>query len=145
MVCSRLPECLITLHSLVTDQDILHRIVEGMSHMELSCNIRRRHYDRERLFALASSSLRVSVEIFVVQPFLVQTVLNVRRIVGLFQFFHGLLLKTLSTCFFFVTAKMWSSYCFSIYFFIISAKCADSQNHLVYICFLTTAYSSSDW
>ena len=99
MVCSRLPECLITLHSLVTDQDILHRIVEGMSHMELSCNIRRRHYDRERLFALASSSLRVSVEIFVVQPFLVQTVLNVRRIVGLFQFFHGLLLKTLSTCF----------------------------------------------
>ena len=44
----------------------------------LSCNIRRRHYDRERLFALASSSLRVSVEIFVVQPFLVQTVLNVR-------------------------------------------------------------------
>ena len=54
--------------------------------MKLSGNIRRRHYDRERLFALASSSLRVSVEIFVVQPFLVQTILNAMGIIGFCQF-----------------------------------------------------------
>ena len=99
MVSTRLPECLVALHSLVTDQDILHRVVKSVAHMELSCDVWRRHYDRERLLALTSSSLRICMEILVVQPFLVQAVFNVRRIVGLFQFFHGLLLILFYICF----------------------------------------------
>ena len=88
MVGTRLPQCLIALHSLVTDQDILHGVIQRMSHMKLSGNIWRRHHNRERLLAVSASALCIGVEIFAVQPFLIQAIFNIRRIICLFQFFH---------------------------------------------------------
>ena len=89
MVRTRLPEGLVALHPLITDQDVLHGVVQGVTHMELACDIGRRHYDGKGLLPFPLSSLCIGMEIFIVQPFLVQTVLNDRRIIGLFQFFHN--------------------------------------------------------
>ena len=50
--------------------------------MELAGDVGRRHHDGEGLSALALSARRVGVEVFVVQPFLVELVLNPRRVVG---------------------------------------------------------------
>ena len=88
MVGTRLPQCLIALHSLVTDQDILHGVIQRMSHMKLSGNIWRRHHNRERLLAVSASALCIGVEIFAVQPFLIQAIFNICRIICFFQFFH---------------------------------------------------------
>ena len=72
MIRTRLPQCLIPLHSLPADQDILHRVIESMSHMQLSCNVRRRHNDRERLLIFIYFSMKISA----VKPLLVETVFN---------------------------------------------------------------------
>ena len=79
MVCSRLPQRIVTLHSLVTNQNILHGIVQCMSHMKLSCDIWWRHHNREWLFAAVN--LRMKISIFL--PFLIQTILYVLRIISL--------------------------------------------------------------
>ena len=63
----RLPERVIALHPLVADQNVLHGIVKGMSHMKLPRDIRGRDYDGERCFR----PVHLGVEIFFVQPFLV--------------------------------------------------------------------------
>ena len=89
-----LPQGLVSLHPLITDQDVLHGIVQGVSHMELSCDIRRGHHDCERLFA----AVHLSVEILPFQPLLVQTVLYVCRIIGFLQFLHNFFLLYLYTC-----------------------------------------------
>ena len=83
MIRSRLPERIVALHSFKTDQDILHGIVQGMSHMELSRDIRRGHHDGEGLFA----PIHLSMEIFLFHPLLIQSVLNTVRIIGFCQFF----------------------------------------------------------
>ena len=89
MVCSWLPECIIALHPLITDQDILHGIVKGMSHMELSCDIRRGNYDRKRCFGM----IHLCMEVFLRKPFVIDSVLNPLGIVGLCKFSaHHLLL-----------------------------------------------------
>ena len=95
MVRSRLPQCLVALHPLVTNQDILHGVVQSVAHMQLSRDVWRGHYDGKGLFA----PVYFCVEIMAVQPFLVQTVLNGRRIVGLFQFLHGPCLLLQMSCF----------------------------------------------
>ena len=84
MVRTWLPQGLVALHALVTDQDILHGVVQGVSHVQLPGDIGRGHHDGEGLFVL----VHLGVEILSVQPLLVQAVLNVRRIVSFFQFFH---------------------------------------------------------
>ena len=84
VVRARLPQSLVALHPLVADQDILHGVVQGVSHVQLSGDIGRGHHDGEGLFVL----VHLGVEILSVQPLLVQAVLNVRRIVSFFQFFH---------------------------------------------------------
>ena len=83
MVCSRNPECLIALHSLKTDQNILKCVIQCMSHVELSCDIWRRHNDRK--WFLAAIYLRM--KIFFLLPFVISSFLNVRRIVVFLQFF----------------------------------------------------------
>ena len=83
MVCSGHPECLIALHSLETYQDILKGIVKGMSHMKLSCDIWRRHYDRKRFL----TAIYLRMEIFFLLPFVISSFLNIRRIVVFLQFF----------------------------------------------------------
>ena len=86
MVRTRLPEGLIALHSLITDQDILHGIIQGMTHMQLTGYVWRRHHDGKWLFA----PVYLSMKIFLLQPFLIKAVFYGRRIIGFFQFFHGM-------------------------------------------------------
>ena len=80
MVGTRLPQCLIALHSLVTDQDILHGVIQRMSHMKLSRNIWRRHHNRKRFLIF----IYFCVKIFLFLPFLIQTCLYVSRIIIFF-------------------------------------------------------------
>ena len=90
MVCSRNPQCIVSLHSLVADQDILHRVVKSMSHVKLTCNIRWRHYDCKWFL----TSVHFCVEILIFAPLLVQFVFNLFRIVSFLQILtHSLLLK----------------------------------------------------
>ena len=78
MVCSRLPECIVALHSLVSDKDILHGVVKGMSHVQLSCDVWWWHHDCEWFFA----AVYLSMEVAIVFPLFVKTVLDVLWIVG---------------------------------------------------------------
>ena len=95
VVGSRLPQCVVTLHSLITDQDILHRVVQSVAHMELTGYVWRRHYNGKRFLA----SVYFCMEVFLVQPFLVKTVFYALGIIGFCQFFvHGILSFLVSGC-----------------------------------------------
>ncbi len=83
VVCARLPECIEALHSLVTDENILHGVVQGMSHVQLTGDVRRRHHDGKRLLA----AVYLRVKILLIQPFLIQTAFNPVGVIGLFQIF----------------------------------------------------------
>ena len=85
MVGSRNPQRIVALHSLVTDQDILQGIVQRVSHVQLSCNIGRRHDNRERFF----TPIHLCMEILFLQPLSVNTILHCFGIVGLCQLFHS--------------------------------------------------------
>ena len=79
MVRSRNPQCVVSLHSLVTDQDILKGIVKSMSHVQLTGNVWRRHNNGERFFA----SVYIRMEVFSSHPFGIGTILDFRRIISL--------------------------------------------------------------
>ena len=85
MVGSRNPQRIVALHSLVTDQDILQGIVQCVSHVQLSCDIGRRHDNRERFF----TPIHLCMEILFLQPLSVNTILHCFGIVGLCQLFHS--------------------------------------------------------
>ena len=61
MVCSRLPERIISLHSLKPYKNVLHSIVKGMSHMKLPRNVRRRHHYSEGLFRPVYFCMKIAV------------------------------------------------------------------------------------
>ena len=86
MVRTRLPQRLVALHPLIADQNILHGIVQGMAHVQLACDVWRRHHDGKWFL----TAVYLCVEILSVQPLLVQAVFDVRRVVGFLQFLHGL-------------------------------------------------------
>ena len=88
MIRPRNPQGVIPLHSLIADQDILQCIVQGMPHMKLACDVRRRHNRCERL----SAPVNLCVEIFVLTPFLIQFLFDRFRIVCLCQFLAHLAL-----------------------------------------------------
>ncbi len=86
MIRSGLPERVISLHPLKADDDILHGLVQRVSHVQLTGDIRRRNDNGERLFAV----IHLGVEILLLFPLLIQTVLNLSGIVCLGQFlFHN--------------------------------------------------------
>ena len=82
------PEGGIALHALEADEHVLHGGVHGMAHVELACDIGGRHDDGKGLLVRVA----LGMEIAVVYPEFVEPVLNVARLVGLWQFFHSLLL-----------------------------------------------------
>ena len=82
VIRARLPECLIALHPFVTGQNILHGIVQRMTHVQLTGDVRRRHHNRKRFLAFSSSALCVSMKVLVVQPFLIQLFFNGGRIIS---------------------------------------------------------------
>ena len=89
VVSSRLPECFISLHSLETDQDILHGLIKCMSHMKLAGYVRRRHNDGKWFFIW----IYFCVEVSVVHPFLIETFFQPFRVISLCKFFaHNVLL-----------------------------------------------------
>ena len=95
MISSRNPKCIVSLHSLIANQNILQCIVQRMSHMQLSCNIRRRHHRCERF----SASVHLRMKILVLTPSFIQFFLDRFWIIGLCQFFtHNFLLKMSLFC-----------------------------------------------
>ena len=79
VVTSRLPKRVIPLHPFLADHDILQRIVQGMAHMQLAGDVRRRHDDRERLFAL----IHFRMEIFLFHPSVIDWLFDFFRIISL--------------------------------------------------------------
>ena len=77
MVGSRLPQCIIPLHSLVADQDILHGIIQCMSHVKLTGNIWRWHHNGKRFLAAVYFCMKIPI----VLPLLIETILYIFRIV----------------------------------------------------------------
>ncbi|CCX63430.1 uncharacterized protein BN785_00852 [Firmicutes bacterium CAG:791] len=79
MVGPGLPQCIIALHSLKADDDVLHRLIQRMSHVELTGNVRRRDHNRKRKLRM----IHLRMKILLLFPVLVNPVLNGLRIVGL--------------------------------------------------------------
>ena len=69
----------VALHSLKADDDVLHRLIQRMSHVELTGNIRRRDHNRKRKLRM----IHLRMKILFLFPVLVNPVLNGLRIVGL--------------------------------------------------------------
>ncbi len=90
MIGAGLPKSVVALHSLKTNQDVLHGIVKCMAHVELSRNIRRRNYDCKGFLTF----INLRMKIFLIKPVLVDPVFHLLGIVGFFKFFlHNVLPK----------------------------------------------------
>ena len=83
MVSTRLPKCFISLHSLKSYKNILHRIIECMSHMKLSCYIWWRHNYSKRLLIFSYFSLKIAI----IFPLFIKPILQLFRIICFFKFF----------------------------------------------------------
>ena len=79
MVGAGLPQCIVALHSLITDQDILHGVVQCMPHVELSCDIWGRDHDSEGSLTV----IYLRMEILFVKPLLIQSVFYAAGVIGL--------------------------------------------------------------
>ena len=92
MVGAGHPQRAEALHPLVADEDVLERLVECVSHMELARDVRRGNDDRERRLAV----VHIGGEIALVAPILIDSVFKFARGIGLCEFaFHIFLLKRL--------------------------------------------------
>ena len=78
MVGAGLPQCIVALHSLITDQDILHGVVQCMPHVELSCDIWGRDHDSEGSLTV----IYLRMEILFVKPLLIQSVFYAVWVIG---------------------------------------------------------------
>ena len=79
MVGTGLPQCIIALHSLITDQDILHGVVQCMPHVELSGDIWGRDHDSEGSLTV----IYLRMKILFVKPLLIQSVFYATGVIGL--------------------------------------------------------------
>ena len=86
MVGTGHPECGIALHALGTDQDILKGLIECMTHMQLTGNVRGRDDDGKGLLVL----VYLCVEESGIVPELIQLVFYGRGIVCLGKFVRHL-------------------------------------------------------
>ena len=78
MVGAGLPQCVVSLHSLITDQDILHGVVQCMPHVELSCDIWGRDHDSEGSLTV----IYLRMKILFVKPLLIQSVFYAVWVIG---------------------------------------------------------------
>ena len=83
MVRTGLPKGIVALHSLETDQNILHGVVQGMSHMELSRNIWRGDHDRKGFLGV----VHFCMKILRCKPLLIESVFYALGVIGLCKFF----------------------------------------------------------
>ena len=79
MVGAGLPQCVVALHSLITDQDILHGVVQCMTHVELSGDIWGRDHDSEGSLTM----IYLRMKILFVKPLLIQSVFYAVWVIGL--------------------------------------------------------------
>ena len=79
MVGAGLPQCVVALHSLIADQDILHGVVQCMTHVELSCDIWGRDHDSEGSLTV----IYLRMKILFVKPLLIQSVFYATWVIGL--------------------------------------------------------------
>ena len=79
MVRSRQPQCRISLKSLPSCEDVLKCLVKCVTHMQLTCDVRRRHYDSERLLVL----IDICIECTLLLPHLIDAVFELLRIICL--------------------------------------------------------------
>ena len=82
MIRSRLPKRIVSLHSLITDQNILHGVVQCMSHMKLPGNIWGRDHNGKGRFGM----IHLGMKILLIQPFLINTIFDPFGIIGLCKF-----------------------------------------------------------
>ena len=77
MVGAGKPQRIKALHTLKADKNILKCIIKGMTHVQLTCNIRGRNNYCIGILALLASGMEVSS----IKPHFVDTVLNLTGIV----------------------------------------------------------------
>ena len=75
------PQRFVAVHTLKADDNILNGIIEGVSHVQLSRDVGRRHHNRERLFLFVDVSLKE----FVFHPVIVDFLFETLRLIS---FFH---------------------------------------------------------
>ncbi|MPN51429.1 hypothetical protein SDC9_199074 [bioreactor metagenome] len=83
MVGAGHPKRLKSLHTLIANQNILQGVVERVTHMKLPGDVGRRNDNGKRLFV----RIGFGVKIVALNPTIINSILNLFRIVGLFQFF----------------------------------------------------------
>ena len=81
MVSTRHPQRLVSLHTAPTNENILQRIIECVTHMQLSRNIGRRHHDGIRLFVRVNRRM----ETIVFLPIGINAIFHFARFVHLGQ------------------------------------------------------------
>ena len=79
MIASRQPQSAVALQTFKPRQNILQSLIQRMPHVKLTCDIRRRHHDGERLFI----GIHFRVECTVRLPHLINAILKILRIVSL--------------------------------------------------------------
>ena len=84
MVDTGYPQCIVASHSLPSDQDILHCVIQGMAHVQLTCDVRRGHYDTKRFFGFVNFCM----EIFLFHPCVVKSFLYNRGVKIFCQLSH---------------------------------------------------------
>lgn len=86
MIRSGNPKGRKALHPLIADKHILKSVVERVSHMKLSCDIRRRYNDRIRRCVSVVGRFEISA----FRPCFVEPVLKRGRVIRLRKFFHSI-------------------------------------------------------
>ena len=83
MIRARQPQCAIALHTAPAGQDILQGIVEGVSHMQLTGNVRRGHHNGVGGFVFINDSVKIIAAL----PKGIGAILYLTGVIGFRQFF----------------------------------------------------------
>ena len=84
MVDAGHPQSIVASHSLPSDQDILHGVIQGMAHVQLTRDVRRGHYDAKRFLGFVNFCM----EIFLFHPCVVESFFYNRGVKILCQLSH---------------------------------------------------------
>ena len=79
------PQGGITLHTLIAREDVLQRRVERVAHVQLTRNIRGRHYNGKRLFVRIGFAGKIAAA----HPHVINLLLDLFGVVDLRKLFHG--------------------------------------------------------
>ncbi len=83
MISTRQPKGAIPLHALHANQDILHGVVQGVAHVELTRNIGRRNNNGKGFFIRINHRMKI----ILLHPVLIMFFFNLAGIIGFGDFF----------------------------------------------------------